>query len=125
MSAGFVDEVNPTPDELRGWAYSPDAEPMQDFDLVVAEPAMLPTLIDVVGDASCPKRDYLLGSLYCVVGHSALDDPRLRAAVDAALATDDPWLHTWATRTAHVLDDPTSRNRDDWCNEDGLRTRPT
>jgi hypothetical protein len=119
-----VDEVNPTPDELRTWAYSAEAEPTQDFDILVAEPAMLPTLLEAVGDVSCPKRSYLLGSLYCLVGHTPLDDPRLGAAVDAAGAASDAWVRTWAARASEVIADPASRNRDDWCNDEGLRTRP-
>lgn len=121
----FVDEANPTPHEIIRWARSDADEPMQDFDIIVAEPEMLRTLLDLVGDPECPKRKYLLGSLYCLVGHSRLDDPRIAEAVLRALGSDDPWLRTWARRTQAVLSDPVSRNRDDWCGWQGYQTQPS
>lgn len=40
-------------------------EPKDDFETAVAEPEMLPTPLDLVGGADCPKRAYLMGSRYC------------------------------------------------------------
>jgi hypothetical protein len=120
----FEDEVNPTDDEIRRWAYSGAPEPMQDFDIIVADPEHLPTLMSLVADPDCLQRAYLLGSLYCLVGHTDLTDPRLTLALVTARASTDSWLRTWATRADAVVADPASRNRDDWCGWGGYRTRP-
>jgi hypothetical protein len=121
----FADDVNPTSDELQRWAYTDAPEPIEDFDIILAEPGMVTTLLTLVGDADCPKRRYLLGSLYCVVGHSDLRDARIRDAVDRAQSSVDPWLRTWAQRASSVVVEPLARIRDDWCGWQGLRTRPT
>jgi hypothetical protein len=58
----FEDDVNPTDDEIRRWAYSGALEPMQDFDIIIADPEHLPTLINLVSDMGCHRHEYLLGS---------------------------------------------------------------
>jgi hypothetical protein len=120
----FEDEVNPTDEELRRWAYSDAEEPCEDFDIVIADPAHLTVLTELVGDSSCPKRKYLLGSLYCLVGHSDLTDPRVLTGVQRVARSSEPWLRTWAMRASSVIQDPASRKRDDWCGWRGLRTEP-
>lgn len=124
MAVMFEDEVNPTDDEIRRWAYSGAPEPMEDFDIIVADPEHLSALMALVGDPECPQRAYLLGSLYCLVGHTDLTDLRLTLALVTASASPDSWLRTWAMRAGAVVADPASRNRDDWCGWRGYRTRP-
>ncbi len=122
--AEFVDVVNPTPEEIRRWAYSSSPEPVEDFDTIVGQPEMLSTLIELVGESACPKRQFLLGSLYCLVGHSPHADERISDAARTASASADPWLRTWALRTTRILDEPGTFTRDDWCDEDGFRMSP-
>ena len=50
----FEDEVHPTDDEIRRWAYSDAPEPMEDFEIIVADPEHLPILMALVADPSCP-----------------------------------------------------------------------
>jgi hypothetical protein len=121
----FVDIVNPTAIELAVWAYSDASEPMEDFQVIVAEPELTSTLMDLVADPSCPKRRFALGSLYCLVGHTPHGDERLAQAVLLAERNEDPWLRTWAERSRHVIRHPEDFNRSDWCGWDGLRTTPT
>ncbi|GHH62424.1 hypothetical protein GCM10017774_90140 [Lentzea cavernae] len=120
----FEDEVNPTPDELRAWAYSDAPEPMQDWDTLIAEPGNLPLLLQLVADPTCPSRSYILASLYCFVGHYDRSAPELRDAIALAEQTDVPWLTTWARRARQVIDHPESFNRSDWCGWPGYATRP-
>lgn len=120
----FEDEVNPTDEELRRWAYSDAQEPYEDFDIVIAGPEHLAVLTDLVGDSSCPKRKYLLGSLYCLVGHSDLTDPRVVTGVQRMAGSSEACLRAWAMRASSVIQDPTSRKRDDWCGWRGMRTQP-
>jgi hypothetical protein len=42
---------------------------MEDWDIIVADLPNLELLLALVGDQACPAREYLLGSLYCLVGH--------------------------------------------------------
>jgi len=111
----IVDQLNPTHDEIRAWAHSGALEPMQDWDLVIAEPANLDVLLSLVGDPTCPARRYLLGSLYCLVGHSDHTDPRLQDAARVAASSSDGWVSTWGHQVARVLAHPSEFHRDDWC----------
>ncbi|MFV8170899.1 hypothetical protein [Mycolicibacterium peregrinum] len=94
----FIDVVNPTPEEIRAWAYGGAFEPMQDWDLVIAGIDNVELLLELIGDRECPARDYLLDSLYCLFGHSDLADPRLLRAAEEARAASDPWVATWGRR---------------------------
>ena len=120
----FDDEVNPTDAEMRRWAYSGAPEPFEDFDIIVADPEHLTTLLDLVADRACPQRRYLLGSLYCLIGHSDLTDRRILTGIEAALTSGDPWLTHWASRARPLLDSPGARVKDDWCGWKGLRAQP-
>lgn len=119
MQSYFADEVNPTPAELRRWAYSGAPEPMEDFDVIAAEVRLLPTLTDLASDPACPSREYLLGSMYCLVGHEDRNDPRLAEAVAAAAASPDASMRTWAERVQQVLRSPDTFCRGDWCGWSG------
>ena len=79
---------------------------MEDFQIIVADPELASTLLDLVADPGCPKRQYALGSLYCLVGHTPHGDERLAQAVLLAERNEDPWLRTWAKRTRHVVRHP-------------------
>lgn len=118
----FVDVVNPTPEEIRAWAYSGACEPMQDWDLIIADVDNLELLLELVADQACPAREYLLDSLYCLVGHSDRTDPRLLRTAQAAGAVSDPWIAAWGRRVCNAVEDPSSFNRADCCGRDGYRS---
>lgn len=120
----FVDVVNPTPEEIRAWAYSGAFEPMQGWDLIIADVDNLELLLELFGDPVCSAREYLLGSLYCLVGHSDRSDPRLLGVADAARTALDPWIATWGRCVCQVAEHPTDFNRADWCGLDGYRLNP-
>ena len=122
--SSFADAVNPTAAELTAWAYADEPEPMQDFDIIVATPEFATTLVGLVNDPSCTKRQYLLGSLYCLVGHTAPGDEQLHQAVLMAERRADPWVSTWGRRSRHVINHREDFDRDDWCSWRGLRTTP-
>ncbi|OMC38977.1 hypothetical protein A5740_02745 [Mycobacterium sp. GA-1841] len=118
----FVDVVNPTPEEIRAWAYSGASEPMQDWDLVIADVDNLELLLGLVGDPACPAREYFLDSLYCMVGHSDRTDPLLLRTAQAVRAVSDPWTAAWGRRVCQAVEDPSSFNRADWCGLNGYRS---
>lgn len=120
----FIDVVNPTPGEIRAWAYADAFEPMQDWDLIVAGVDNLELLLDLIGDRACPARKYLLDCLYCLVGHSDRTDPRLLTAVEAARRSADAWIAMWGRRVWQVAEHPCDFNRADWCGPDGFRSDP-
>ncbi|MGV0737217.1 hypothetical protein ABQF35_10470 [Mycobacterium syngnathidarum] len=120
----FVDVVNPTPEEIRIWAYSGAFEPMQDWGLIIAEMDNLELLLELVGDRACPDRKFLLDSLYCLVGHSDPADPRLLSAAEVARTSSDAWIATWGRRVCQVAEDPSAFNRADWCGLGGFRSTP-
>ncbi|MFV8228684.1 hypothetical protein [Mycolicibacterium fortuitum] len=120
----FVDVVNPTLEEIRAWAYSGSFEPMQDWDLIIADVDNLELLLELVGDPACSAREYLLGSLYCLVGHSDRTDPRLLRTAESARASSDAWIATWGRRVCQAAEHPSDFDRTDWCGWDGFRSNP-
>lgn len=59
----------------RAWAYSGAFEPMRDWDVVIADVDNVELLLELIGDETCPAREYLLDGLYCLFGHSDRTDP--------------------------------------------------
>ena len=57
---GFANPVDPTPAELRAWAYHPSTPTVRqmppDWDLLVAGDPLVGTLMDLALDPSCPSR---------------------------------------------------------------------
>jgi hypothetical protein len=94
------------------------------WDIIIADLENLELLLDLVGDPACPSRRYLLGSLYCLVGHSDRADSRLASASIAATKSSDEWVAAWGRRVRRVLADPSEFKRDDWCGWQGLRVDP-
>jgi hypothetical protein len=120
----FVDVANPTSAEIRGWAYSGAFEPMQDWDLIIADVANLELLLELAGDQACPARKCVLDSLYCLVGHSDRTDSRLLRAAEAARTASDAWIATWGRRVCRAAEHPSTFERADWCGRDGYRLNP-
>lgn len=120
----FVDVVNPTPAEIRAWASSGAFEPMEDWDLIIADVGNLALLLELAGDQACPARKYFLDSLYCLIGHSDRADPRLLRAAEVARTASDAWIATWGRRVGQVAEHPSGFKRADWCGRDGYRSNP-
>lgn len=115
-AALFADVANATPDEVRAWAYSGEDEPMQDFEMLLDGPDVLPVVIDCAQDDACPAREFLLIGLYCSVGHSQPEDRAwIRRAAAEARTSHDAAVRTWATRAVSVLDGDVPLDRAQWC----------
>ncbi len=121
---GFADPWNPTSEEIRGWAYRGALEPVQDWQIIIAELDHLPMLLDCLDDPACPSRPYLLSSLYCLAGHLDRTDPRLLEGVARAERSEQRWLTVWAGRVRKIISDPASFDHSDWCGWRGLADRP-
>jgi hypothetical protein len=82
---------------------------------------VLPIVVECTEDPGCPVRVLFLRSLYCTVGHLQFEDrPRVRAVAEAARASADPAVRTWATRAVAVIDGVQVLNRSDWCGSPSL-----
>lgn len=59
---------NPTPDEIRVWAYSNEMIPEQDWELAVNSFENIPMICTFVDDKQCRHISFFLSSLYVFTG---------------------------------------------------------
>ena len=126
---GFANPVDPTPAELRAWAYNPDSVPLQtmppDWDLLVSGDRLITTLFELAMDRSCPARRFALHCLYIYAADGirtqfrAHPKRRLRKLVQQAEAQGDEPMTTWAHNSRVLLAKPDLFDYHDWC-EGGL-----
>ncbi|HEY8453628.1 MAG: hypothetical protein FWJ70_15990 [Micromonosporaceae bacterium] len=130
---GFANLVDPTPAELREWAYRPDSVPLermpQNWDLLVAGDRLIGTLFELALDQTCPARRFALHCLYIYAadairtGFRAHPKRRLRKMVRQAEEEGDEALETWAHNTRVLEAHPELFDYHDWC-EGGLVRNP-
>lgn len=130
---GFANPVDPSPAELRAWAYEPDSVPPQsmpqDWDLLVAGDRLITTLFDLAMDPACPARRFALHCLYIYAADGirtkfrAHPRRRLRKLVERAERNGDEPMLTWAHNTRVLQSRPELFDYHDWC-EGGLVRRP-
>jgi hypothetical protein len=130
---GFANPVDPSPSELRSWAYQPDSVPLpslpSDWDLLVSNDRLVMTLFDLAMDRECPARRFMLHCLYIYAadgirtGFRAHPKKRLRKLVEHAEQEGDELMTTWAHNTRVLLARPDLFDYHDWC-EGGLVRNP-
>ena len=130
---GFANPVDPTPAELREWAYQPDSVPLEtmppDWDLLVSGDHLIGTLFELALDPTCPARRFALHCLYIYAADAirtkfrAHPRRRLRKLVEQAEAEGDEMLATWAHNTRVLLAREELFDYHDWC-EGGLVRNP-
>jgi hypothetical protein len=130
---GFENPVDPSPSELRAWAYDPDSVPLDsmpaDWDLLVSGDHLVATLFELAMDRSCPARRFALHCLYIYAADGvrtnfkAHPKRRLRRLVEQAEKAGDELMTTWAHNTRVLLARPELFDYHDWC-EGGLVRRP-
>jgi hypothetical protein len=126
---GFANPVDPSPTELRAWAYAPDSVPLesmpQDWDLLVSGDRLITTLFELAMDRSCPARRFALHCLHIYAADGirtkfrAHPKRRLRKLVQQAEQFGDEQMATWAHNTRVLLARPDLFDYHDWC-EGGL-----
>ncbi len=129
---GFANPVDPSPAELRAWAYAPDSVPLetmpQDWDLLVSGDHLIMTLFDLAMDPSCPARRFALHCLYIYAADGirtkfrAHPRRRLRKLVEQAERKGDEPMLIWAHNTRVLQSRPELFDYHDWC-EGGLVRR--
>jgi hypothetical protein len=130
---GFAKPVDPTPAELRAWAYHPDAIPLSnmppDWDLLVAGDHLILTLFELALDRGCPARRFALHCLYIYAADGirtsfrAHPKRRLRKMVEQAEQEGDELMRIWAHNVRMLLARPDLFDYHDWC-EGGLVRNP-
>ncbi|ROT33740.1 hypothetical protein [Micromonospora sp. HM5-17] len=126
---GFANPVDPSPAELRAWAYEPDSVPLEtmppDWDLLVSGDHLITTLFDLAMDPSCPARRFALHCLYIYAADGirtkfrAHSRRRLRKLVEQAERNGDEPMLIWAHNTRVLQSRPELFDYHDWC-EGGL-----
>ncbi|GAA1788162.1 hypothetical protein GCM10009682_07800 [Luedemannella flava] len=130
---GFANPVDPTPAELRSWAYQPDSVSLSamptDWDLLVSGDQLIGTLADLALDPRCPARRFALHCLYIYAADTvrtnfrAHPKRRLRKLVEQAESRGDDVNRQWAYNTRMLIARPELFNYHDWC-EGGLVRNP-
>jgi hypothetical protein len=129
---GFANPVDPSPAELRAWAYQPDSVPLQsmppDWDLLVSGDRLIVTLFELAMDTACPARRFALHCLHIYAADGirtkfrAHPKRRLRKLVEQAERLGDEPMVTWAHNSRVLLARPELFDYHDWC-EGGLVRR--
>jgi hypothetical protein len=116
------DPWNPSPDEIREWAYCPDAQdPCQDWDLAMLWSGHEKALLDCASDSACPNQNRMLSVLYFVVGDAVRSKFRSRARpiiegfIDRGDQYPHPSIKLWQSRSRALLRDPSSFEFQAWC----------
>jgi hypothetical protein len=120
--AEMHDPWNPSPDEIREWAYTPGAiEPCQDWDLALARTRHERALLELTSDNACPARRFILSVLYSVVGDAvrtgfrSTPRPVIEGFVRRAGEYRHPDLARWQARSEEVLRRPETLDYNQWC----------
>jgi hypothetical protein len=130
---GFANPVDPTPAEMRAWAYYPDSVRLEtmpvDWDLLVASDRLIATMFELSFDPDCPARRFALHAMYIYAadairtGFRAHPKRRLRKFLEQAEEQGDDWLTTWAHNVRMLQTRPELFDYHEWC-EGGLVRNP-
>jgi hypothetical protein len=130
---GFANPVDPSPGELRAWAYRPDSVRLEtmpvDWDLLVANDRLVSTLFELSIDPGCTARRFALHCLYIYAadairtGFRAHPKRRLRKFVEQAEEQGDEMLTTWSHNVRMLMARSDLFDYHDWC-EGGLVRHP-
>ncbi len=130
---GFTNPVDPTADELRSWAYHPDAVPLDtmpaEWDLLLATDDLAGILFDLAMERGCPARRFALHCLYIYAADGVRQNAtghrkrRLRKFIERADQWGDETMQTWAHNCRILMDRPELLDYEDWC-EGGLVRQP-
>lgn len=130
---GFVNPVDPSPEELQGWAYHPEAVPLEsmppDWDLLLAGDTLAPTLFELAMDRSCPARRFALHCLYIYAADGVRPNAtssrrrRLRKFIERAEEVGDEPMSIWAHNCRVLMNRPELFDYREWC-EGGLVRNP-
>ena len=114
---------NPIADDIRRWAFDPDAEePVQDWDLLLATTDQEDLFMELASDDTCPNAEYFLGVLYLIVGDAVRTEYRThpKARIEDLLGMAEArfpkrCIYLWVRRSKDLMTHPESFLYDEWC----------
>ncbi len=116
------DPWNPTPNEIREWAYTEGAlEPCQDWDLALSWCGHERAFLEIAADDDCPGRLYILNVLYLMVGdavrtgYRGTPRPVVEGFVERGTQYAHPDIQLWQERSRNLMANPDSFDYDLWC----------
>jgi hypothetical protein len=117
----IVDPWNPTADEIRGWAFSDESWPEQDWDLAVNDGRNDSLLIDLARDPKCPKQEFFLHAIYFMVGDAIYRNApnerieELKAIIAAIKGELPSEIQRWRIEAVELLSHPSTFQYRYWC----------
>lgn len=116
----FEDAWNPSPEEIRAWAYSREKIPAQDWELAVNCFENIPMLCTFIDDVKCKRTSFFLSCLYVFTGdivRSGKTEDMLRLSVlvdQVAKKAQSEQLINWLERSRHLIRHPDEYHYDYW-----------
>lgn len=122
-------ELEPTYEEIRQWAYDPADEfyPADDWDIIVfgdvEDEALNSLVLEIASDDNCPKQPSFLHFLYVMTGsvvrlaEDGFDKDKLEklnAMIAKAMQNGQLDLSEWAEKSQSVINNPEKFNYEEW-----------
>ena len=130
---GFIDPTDPRPEELWSWAYHPEGTSFEslppEWDLLIADDPLAPTLFDLAMDSGCPARRFALHCLYIYAADGVRRHVnrrrkrKLHRYVQRAHELGDEQMTIWAHNCTMLMNHPELFDYHDWV-EAGLVRNP-
>jgi hypothetical protein len=118
------DPTNPTQDDLRIWAYTPNAmypdEMSQDWEFCITNFENASLLLQFASDPACPNRKFFVRCLYILSGEcirtpgGCAGIPHLQEFLRSVTSNAPPDILLWVQRTEHLLAHPETYDYDCW-----------
>lgn len=122
LSEIMIDPWNPSPHEIRSWAYDPDAvDPCQDWDLALSWLQDESVYLSLAADDRCPKRRFFLSLLYLMVGDAVRTGFRVKPKpivmgfIQHGNSYPHPDIIAWQQRSRELIANPKAFEYDAWC----------
>ncbi|NQX71697.1 hypothetical protein HQN90_37045 [Paenibacillus alba] len=105
---------NPTPEEIRAWAYSDEKIPDQDWELAVNSFENIPMICSFIDDDNCNEyhTSFFLSSLYVFTGDivksgEIKETARLSVLLEKVeMTAKSVKLNDWIKRSKHLIQQP-------------------
>lgn len=111
---------NPTPEEIRRWAYSNEKIPEQDWELAVNSVENIPMICTFIDDEQCIRASFFLSSLYVFTGDVVRSGEKeditvLLLLLDrVAVSPKTEKLKAWIERSKHLIQNPEEYDYEYW-----------
>ncbi|KXH86723.1 hypothetical protein [Sporosarcina sp. HYO08] len=120
MDSIFKDRWNPTPEEIKKWAYSTEDIPDQDWELAINSFGNIPMICTFIEDENCIHTSFFLCALYVFTGdlvRSGSSDEIRRLSMLLEELTGNyqsDTLNDWIQRSKYLIRNPESYDYAYW-----------